>query len=154
MDENSKTPTGSQAGSSSGSSLSDSNVSASAPAVGGPGDNLSTGSHAAAPVPTAANRGFAPAGRGEILAWAAYDIANATYGTVVATAIYNAYFVETICGTAKGFAATNGGFLLTLVIATSAAVIVLTAPVIGTIGDATAGKKKLLIASTVLCIFC
>src|SRR5262249_47926930 len=77
-----------------------------------------------------------------------------TYGTVVATAIYNAYFVDTICGKTSGFAANNGGPLLTVVISVSASLIVLTAPVIGTIGDATASKKRLLLVSTALCILC
>ncbi|MDZ4832163.1 MAG: MFS transporter [Candidatus Melainabacteria bacterium] len=97
-----------------------------------------------------------PAGKGEILAWASYDIANATYGTVVATAIYNAYFVGTVwtpeASTALfGF---SGTFLLTCVICLSALTIVVTAPVIGTIADATASKKKLLLISTAFCILC
>lgn len=95
-----------------------------------------------------------PAGRGEILAWAAYDIANATYGTVVATAIYNAYFVSTICGDKGGLWGLDGTVLLTLVISASALAVVLTAPVVGTIADATASKKKLLFISTFLCILC
>lgn len=95
------------------------------------------------------------AGRGEILAWASYDIANATYGVVVATAVYNAYFVTVIAGNVSGQA--NAGFgtwLLTLVICISSLAIVLTAPVIGTIADATAAKKKILLGSTILCIAC
>ncbi|MBX9693051.1 MAG: MFS transporter [Cyanobacteria bacterium] len=95
---------------------------------------------------------FPPAGRGEIFAWAAYDIANATYGTVVATAIYNAYFVNTICGKTPGVGSGQGTVLLTLVICVSASVIVLTAPIIGTIADATASKKRILLVSTILCI--
>jgi len=100
-----------------------------------------------------------PASKGEILAWASYDIANATYGTVVATAIYNAYFVSTICapGPAAGWLATthlSGTVLLTIVICLSALSIVVTAPVVGTIADATASKKRLLFISTALCILC
>jgi UMF1 family MFS transporter len=99
------------------------------------------------------------ASKGEIIAWASYDIANATYGTVVATAIYNAYFVNTICAPTPATAwLTNmhlsGTVLLTLVICLSALTIVVTAPVVGTIADATASKKKLLLISTALCIIC
>lgn len=97
-----------------------------------------------------------PASKGEILAWASYDIANATYGTVVATAIYNAYFVSTIC-TPAATAAMNGfsgTFLLTMVIGFSALTIVATAPIVGTIADATASKKKLLLITTACCILC
>ncbi len=92
---------------------------------------------------------YTPPSRWEILAWASYDIANATYGTVVATAIYNAYFVKTICTNHD-----EGTVLLTLVICLSALTIVVTAPVIGTIADATASKKRLLLISTALCIIC
>ncbi|MCC7527850.1 MAG: MFS transporter [Candidatus Melainabacteria bacterium] len=92
--------------------------------------------------------------KGEIAAWAAYDIANATYGTVVATAVYNAYFVEVICGQATG-GKEFGTFLLSvIIIPLSALAIVLTAPVLGTIVDAMAAKKKLLFVTTVLCILC
>lgn len=100
-----------------------------------------------------------PAGKGEIVAWASYDIANATYGTVVATAIYNAYFVNTICApsaTTAWFQSMHlsGTVLLTIVICLSALTIVATAPVVGTIADATASKKRLLLMSTALCILC
>ncbi len=92
--------------------------------------------------------------KGEIAAWAAYDIANATYGTVVATAVYNAYFVDVICGpTLAG--KELGTFLLSVVIIPlSAIAIVLTAPVLGTIVDAMAAKKKMLFVTTTLCIVC
>lgn len=101
----------------------------------------------------------APPSKGEIVAWASYDIANATYGTVVATAIYNAYFVNTICAPTPATAwFTNlhlsGTVLLTIVICLSAFSIVATAPIVGTIADATAAKKKLLLISTALCIAC
>ena len=97
-----------------------------------------------------------PAGKGEILAWASYDIANATYGTVVATAIYNAYFVSTICTpeSTKAMYGISGTVLLTIVICLSALTIVVTAPVVGTIADAKAAKKKLLLVSTACCIVC
>lgn len=92
--------------------------------------------------------------KGEIAAWAAYDIANATYGTVVATAVYNAYFVDVICGQSAG-GKELGTFLLSVVIIpVSALAIVLTAPVLGTIVDATASKKRMLFVTTTLCIFC
>ncbi len=96
--------------------------------------------------------GKGKAGRGEICAWAMYDVANATYGTVVATAVYNAYFVNVIAGRAPGIGSGIGTSLLTMVICISSLAIVFTAPVIGTIADATASKKKLLLFSTLICI--
>lgn len=93
-----------------------------------------------------------PAGLGEIMAWACYDVANSTYATVVATAVYNAYFVNVIAAQA-GVPKAQGTFLLTLVIATSSILVLLTAPILGTIGDATAQKKRMLFFSTMACIF-
>src|SRR5262249_24681634 len=92
-----------------------------------------------------------PAGTGEIIAWASYDVANSTYATVVATAVYNAYFVKEIAARA-GLDRATGTLMLTIVIAVSSFLVMLTALLLGTIADATAGKKKLLFASTAGCI--
>lgn len=92
--------------------------------------------------------------RGEILAWASYDVANSVYGTVVATAVYNAYFVEEIAGHSPGFTHGAAAALLTASIFVSSLVNVFSAPLIGTISDARAAKKKLLFCSTFLCIAC
>jgi UMF1 family MFS transporter len=92
--------------------------------------------------------------RGELLAWASYDVANSVYGTVVATAVYNAYFVEEIAGHSAGFSHGAAAALLTASIFVSSLINVFTAPLIGTISDARAAKKKLLFCSTFLCIAC
>ncbi len=84
----------------------------------------------------------------EIAAWAAYDIANSTYATIVATAVYNAYFVEEMAQRVGHAQATA---LLTAVICISSLLIVFTAPIIGTICDARAAKKQILILSTFGC---
>jgi UMF1 family MFS transporter len=90
--------------------------------------------------------------RGEICAWAAYDIANSTYGTIVATAVYNAYFVSVVAGRAPGIDHGQATLLLTLVISAASLLVVVSAPVVGAIADATASKKLLLIYSTGICI--
>jgi MFS transporter, UMF1 family len=90
--------------------------------------------------------------RGEICAWAAYDIANSTYGTVVATAIYNAYFVSVVAGRAPGMNNGLATLSLTAVISVASLVVVFSAPVIGAIADATASKKLLLACSTGICV--
>lgn len=97
---------------------------------------------------------FGKATKGEIAAWASYDIANATYGTVVATAVYNAYFVDVICGQVSGGKGLGTFLLSVIIIPVSAMAIVLTAPVLGTIVDAMAAKKKVLFVTTFLCIIC
>lgn len=107
---------------------------------------------AVAPEPDAEPRVMDKAGRGEICAWAMYDVANSTYATVIATAVYNAYFINVVAGGVGGHTAGEGTFLLTIVISIAALLIVLSAPVLGSIADATASKKKVLFISTIICI--
>jgi MFS transporter, UMF1 family len=90
--------------------------------------------------------------RGEICAWAAYDIANSTYGTIVSTAVYNAYFISEVAGGIAGMERGLATLILTLIISGASLLIVLTAPVIGAIADATASKKVLLFYATGLCV--
>lgn len=102
-----------------------------------------------------ANKTSAPrfASKGEIVAWAMYDVANSTYTTIVSTAVYNAYFVKVIAASLGG-SGSNAlpTLLLSAVVCVSSFLVVLTAPVIGTIGDATAKKKLLLFLATALCV--
>jgi UMF1 family MFS transporter len=90
--------------------------------------------------------------RGEICAWASYDIANSTYGTIVATAVYNAYFISVVAGRTPGIDHGLATLLLTFVISAASLLVVATAPVIGAIADATASKKRLLLCSTGICV--
>ena len=75
----------------------------------------------------------------EVWSWAAFDFANSGYTTVVLTAVFNAYFVSVVAGDAP-----SATFLWTVVIAVSNAVSMLLMPVIGTVADATATKKRWL----------
>jgi UMF1 family MFS transporter len=93
---------------------------------------------------------FPPASKLEIFSWAMFDFANSTYGTVVATAIYSAYFVNVV---AKNLPEQGQATLwLTLTISVAAVFVALTAPIIGTIADATASKKKFLFIATAICV--
>ncbi len=83
----------------------------------------------------------------EVWAWAAFDFANSGYTTVVLTAVFNAYFVMTVCGGAE-----NATFMWTCIIAASNALSMGAMPVIGALTDAQASKKPWLLAMTVLCI--
>lgn len=105
-----------------------------------------------APAGAAEDGHFPPATRKEILSWAMFDFANSTYGTVVATAIYSAYFVNVVVGKMPGAEQGQGTLWLTLTISASAICVALTAPIIGTIADATAGKKKFLFMATAICV--
>ncbi|ROR34709.1 MFS transporter [Inmirania thermothiophila] len=93
-----------------------------------------------------------PAGRGEILAWACYDLANSGYATVVLTAVYNAYFVSVVAGGDPALAPGAGTLVWTLALAAANGLVLLTAPVIGAVADHRAAKKPLLLATTVGCV--
>lgn len=83
----------------------------------------------------------------EVFGWAAFDFANSGYTTVVLTAVYNAYFVNVVAGNADW-----ATLLWTVVIAVSSAIGMVVMPVIGTLADAHAAKKKGLVAATFVCI--
>lgn len=79
----------------------------------------------------------------EVWSWAAFDFANSGYTTVVLTAVFNAYFVSVVAGDAP-----SATFLWTVVIAVS----MLLMPVIGTVADATATKKRWLAVATFMAV--
>ncbi|MBY0358696.1 MAG: MFS transporter [Candidatus Obscuribacterales bacterium] len=97
-------------------------------------------------------QGPAPASKKEILSWAMYDFANSAYTTVVTTTIFNPYFVKVAAGPASGLKEGEGTLLLTISICISSLLVVFSAPVIGTISDAFACKKKLLFVCTSICV--
>jgi UMF1 family MFS transporter len=76
-----------------------------------------------------------------------YDFANSGYTTVVVTAIFNAYFVAEVAGRAPW-----ATFAWTAALATSYALIILTAPLVGAYADAHAAKKRLLFFTTCGCV--
>lgn len=94
------------------------------------------------------------AGKGEIFSWAMYDFANSAYTTIVATTIFNPFFVKVVAGEGSGLPPGMGTLLLTLSISISSLAIVASAPVIGSIADAYANKKRILFLATVVCVAC
>lgn len=87
--------------------------------------------------------------RREIFAWAMFDFANSSYTTVVTTAIFNQYFVGTIC---QGMSAADATVKLTTALGVSNLLVVLSAPLIGALADASGRKKMLLFLATALCV--
>jgi len=85
------------------------------------------------------------------MAWAMFDFANSSYTTVVTTAIFNAYFVKTIC---HDLTLPNATFSLTLTYGIANFIVVATAPVVGAIADAYVIKKRFLAAATIVCVLC
>ena len=85
--------------------------------------------------------------RSEVWAWAMFDFANSGYTTVVITAVYNAYFVAAIAGNAAW-----ASFAWSAALALSYLAIMLSAPVLGVIADASGAKKRLLGVTTIGCV--
>ncbi|MDX1523103.1 MAG: MFS transporter [Anaerolineae bacterium] len=81
-------------------------------------------------------------------AWYLYDFGNSAYAAVVLLAIYSAYFKEQVVGGAEG------SRLWGLSLGVAMFVVAVTAPVLGTIADYSAFKKRFLLFYTVLaCLF-
>ena len=87
--------------------------------------------------------------RREIVSWAMFDFANSSYTTVVTTALFNQYFVGTIC---RGLSSAEATVALTNSLGLANLLVVLTAPVVGALADAAGLKKKLLFIATAVCV--
>jgi UMF1 family MFS transporter len=83
----------------------------------------------------------------EVFAWAMYDFANSGYTTVVLTAVFAAYFVSGVAGGAAW-----ATFAWTAALSVSYALVMVAGPLVGAWADAHAAKKRMLAATTVLCI--
>jgi MFS transporter, UMF1 family len=85
--------------------------------------------------------------RREVAAWAMYDFANSGYTTVVLTAVYNAFFVGIVASGADW-----ATLAWTVALAVSNLAVMLTMPALGAWADMNAGKKRLLLISTIGCV--
>lgn len=88
-----------------------------------------------------------PVKRREIGAWAMFDFANSGYTTVVITAIFSAWFVSGIAQGAKW-----GTLAWTLSLSASYLIVLLSAPLLGAWADLRAGKRRLLLIASGVCI--
>ena len=85
--------------------------------------------------------------RREVWAWAMYDFANSGYTTVVLTAVFSAYFVSVVAGKAPW-----ATFAWTAALSVSYLIVMIAGPIVGAWADAHAAKKRLLVATTTLCV--
>lgn len=83
----------------------------------------------------------------EVWAWAMYDFANSGYTTVVLTTVFSAYFVGVV---AEGKAWATLAF--TMALSLSYLAIMASMPGLGAWADSRAGKKRLLVLSTLGCV--
>jgi UMF1 family MFS transporter len=100
--------------------------------------------------------------RREIFGWCMFDFANSSYTTIIITAVFSAYFIETVAGGGEPAAldgvdpapsgGTRGDFLWGLSVFISLGMVLVTAPILGAIADFTAAKKRFLFLSYLACV--
>lgn len=90
------------------------------------------------------------ASRREIFGWSMFDFANQAYTLLIISVIFGDLYVRIIVGDAPEYRL--GNLLWSAALCLSYAVVVITAPVLGAIMDATRTRKKMLFASYVLTV--
>jgi UMF1 family MFS transporter len=87
-----------------------------------------------------------PVRKREIFGWAMFDFANSSYTTLIVTVAFSVYFTKLVA------AGPRADFLWGIGIFLSNAMVVLTAPVLGSIADEGGRKKMFLFATYALCV--
>jgi UMF1 family MFS transporter len=87
--------------------------------------------------------------RAERFAWCLYDFANSAFPTVIVTAVYVLYFKQVVVGGADGGRSDQ---LWGIANSAAAAVVFALAPVLGAVADLGGRKRRLLAATTLLCV--
>lgn len=90
---------------------------------------------------------LASAQRKVIFAWSLYDWANSAFTTLVVTFVYATYFTQAIAPDPL-----TGTTLWSRAVGVSAIVIALLSPVLGTLADHSASRRRYLMIATGLCI--
>ena len=86
--------------------------------------------------------------RRTIVAWTLYDFANSAFSAIVYATVFPAYYANTVVGNTDG----RGDFWWGLAVSVSMAVVALTSPFLGGIGDHAGLRKPLLIGFTLLSV--
>ncbi|WP_370865968.1 MFS transporter [Chondromyces apiculatus] len=79
-----------------------------------------------------------------------FDFANSSYTTVIITVVFSVIFPKIIVGDAPDYR--QGNLLWSVALSVSYGLVVLTAPLLGTLMDVRASKKRFLFASCVLTV--
>jgi UMF1 family MFS transporter len=86
----------------------------------------------------------------EISGWAMYDFANSAFATTILTVIFNQYFATVVTGGERGVEFLglhlHGASFFTFCVSLSMAISAILAPFLGAVADASASKKRFLIA--------
>ncbi|AGA33067.1 major facilitator superfamily MFS_1 [Thioalkalivibrio nitratireducens DSM 14787] len=89
--------------------------------------------------------------RREVFGWAMFDFANQAYTLLIITVIFGDLFTRIIVGDAPDYR--MGNLLWSLALAVSYLLVLLAAPVAGSIMDATRSRKRFLLVSWLLTVF-
>ncbi len=90
-----------------------------------------------------------PVKRREIFGWCCFDFANSAFTTIIITVVYALYFRDVVAEGNPQSAAWWGRAL-----ALSQFVVILVSPWLGAVADFTAGKKRFLNATALMCSLC
>ena len=90
----------------------------------------------------------APLNRKRVAAWALYDFANSTYPAVIVATIFSVYYGNDIVPGEGG----KGDFWWSLVVSTSALIVALSSPLLGSIADRAGVRKKMMVLFAYVCI--
>jgi MFS transporter, UMF1 family len=86
----------------------------------------------------------------EIFGWAMYDFANSAYATTILSVIFNKYFATVVAGGEAGVSVLglhlHGASFFTFTLSLSMAVTAVLSPFLGAVADASASKKRFLMA--------
>jgi UMF1 family MFS transporter len=86
----------------------------------------------------------------EIFGWAMYDFANSAFATTILAVIFNHYFATVVAGGEKGVELLgfrlHGASLFTFSVSISMVISAILAPFLGAVADASASKKRFLMA--------
>lgn len=94
--------------------------------------------------------------RREIFGWAMYDFANSAFATTILAVLFNKYFATVVAGGKSGVVILgiriHGASLFTFTVSLSMAITAVLSPFLGAVADASASKKRFLIAFCYLAI--
>jgi UMF1 family MFS transporter len=86
----------------------------------------------------------------EIFGWAMYDFANSAFATTILAVIFNKYFATVVAGGEKGVEILglrlHGASFFTFAVSLSMAITAVISPFLGAVADASASKKRFLMA--------
>jgi len=86
--------------------------------------------------------------RKQVAAWALFDFANSAYPAVITTAIFGAYYANTIVGNEGGLGDLWWGRAMSL----SVLFVAISSPALGSVADRSGVRKKMLFVYTAICV--